>query len=209
VQAYAFAALRSWSDYYATKDEAYASALADRAFAMKRRFNETFVLRRGKSLAFALDGKGVPLTTPRSSMGHVLWATWRGADGVHESILDDQYIATITKRLMAPDLFVQRAGIRTLSSRSSRFDPVSYHNGSIWPHDTAIVAAGLENFGYIDDAAKVRSALRHAYMHFATPIELFGFKRSFKEYKHANGHGGACRTQAWSAAALLTTESAI
>jgi glycogen debranching enzyme len=208
VQAYAFAALRSWSDYYATRDMIYASTLAERAFSLKKEFNARFVRRTNKaiSLAFALDGNGRQLVTPRSSMGHVLWATWRGADGSHESILDAASIPTIAARLMKRDLFVPHAGIRTLSSRSSQFDPVSYHNGSIWPHDTAITAAGLENFGYTNDARSVRSALKHAYEHYKTPIELFGFTRGkFREYTHPGGTGGACRVQAWSAAALLSS----
>ncbi|MBV9159653.1 MAG: hypothetical protein JO019_03610 [Candidatus Kaiserbacteria bacterium] len=207
-QAYAFAALRAWSDYFAPRDHMLASTLAERAFAIKDVFNSRFVVKRGKgpSLAFAIDGEGKPLVSPRSSMGHVLWATWRGAGGKHESVLDEKYIPVIAERLMARDLFVPHAGIRTLSSRSSRFDPVSYHNGSIWPHDTAIVAAGLDNFGYAADGERLREALRRAYQHYATPIELFGFTRGrFREYKHENGSGGACRIQAWSAAALLST----
>ena len=69
-----------------------------------------------------------------------------------------------------------------------------------------MLAEGLDNFGYKEDAARVRAALRNAYEHFKTPIELFGYSRGFREYTPAQG-GGACRVQAWSAAALLSIVS--
>ncbi len=191
VQAYAWSALRRWGH-------------AAKAAALKQRFNDAFVLRgpRSASLAYAIDGAGHRLTAARSSMGHVLWASFEG-----ESILDREHIVHVRNRLLARDLFVPQAGIRTLSSRSSHFDPVSYHNGSIWPHDTAVAADGLESFGFVEDALRVRLALRNAYEHFKTPIELYGYERGFREYVPINGVGGACRVQAWSAAALLSVAS--
>ncbi|HWO07356.1 MAG TPA: hypothetical protein VNM40_02120 [Candidatus Paceibacterota bacterium] len=88
--------------------------------------------------------------------------------------------------------------------RSRRYDPHSYHNGSIWPHDTAIITAGLENFGFREEAKRVRRSLVFAYTYFRSPIELFVYTRGrFREYCGTNGQG-ACRTQAWSAASLLT-----
>ena len=208
VQAYAWVALKVWGAYFSglhgeDDQEAGARYLA-RADKLKARFNEAFVLRgpRSATLAYAIDGSGRALAAPRSSMGHVLWATYGG-----ESILYGRYVPLVRNRLMARDLFVPQAGIRTLSKSSKHYDPVSYHNGSIWPHDTAMLAEGLENFGFSADAERVRGALRQAYGHFKTPIELFGYKRGFREYAHANGSGGACRIQAWSAAALLSVAS--
>jgi glycogen debranching enzyme len=208
VQAYAWAALSAWADYFGALDNEDGRALVARygarAADLKKRFNDAFVLKgpRSTSLAFALDGQGVPLTAARSSAGHVLWAAYKG-----ESILDKRYVPQIRNRLMGRDMFVPQAGIRTLSSRSPHFDPVSYHNGSIWPHDTAMLAEGLENFGFTDDVRRVREALRRAYEHFKTPIELFGYQRGFREYVHTSGQGGACRIQAWSAAALLSVSA--
>jgi glycogen debranching enzyme len=186
-QAYAWSALMRWGE-------------RDKAAALKKKFNESFVLRGPKSLtlAFALDGKGRKLSAPRSSMGHVLWAAFEG-----ECILEQESIDALRARLLSRDLFVPQAGIRTLSSRSRHFDPMSYHNGSIWPHDTAMLAEGLENFCYYDDAKRVRAALLNAYAHFNTPIELFAYHRGLKEYAPKSGHR-ACRVQAWSAAALLS-----
>lgn len=212
VQAYAFAALRSWSTYYAPRHRVKAAQLRIHADALKRRFNESFVITRNyvPVLAFALDGRGRPLVSPRSSMGHCLWAVARHDDGTVESIVDEKHVPPVARRLMARDMFAPKAGIRTLSSRSRAFDPMSYHNGSIWPHDTAIVAAGLQNFGFIDEAKRVRNALQYAYRHFETPIELFAYANGrFREYKHPGGSGGACRVQAWSAAALLSTAESL
>ncbi|MDB5224509.1 MAG: Amylo-alpha6-glucosidase [Candidatus Adlerbacteria bacterium] len=200
-QAYAWVAMRAWSNFFANSDTALSYSLRAQAETLKEKFNAAFVLRRGgrATLAFAIDGRGRPLTSARSSMGHVLFAVWQEDGREPEAILNSEFIPDIASRLMQPDLFVPAAGIRTLSSRSRKFAPHSYHNGTIWPHDSAMVAHGLAMFGYTAEAARITHALLQAYAHFATPIELFVYKnRTFKEYV------GACRTQAWSAAALLT-----
>ncbi len=203
VQAYAYSALSVWSMYFAKVDPALSALLLEKAVNLKKLFNEKFVIRHGKrvTLAFALDGKGRRLTAARSSMGHVLFAAHQGPKGL-ECILDTQYIEPLRLRLLSRDLFVPSAGVRTLSSRSPHFDPISYHNGSIWPHDTAMLSQGLHNFGFTDDAKRVETALLKAYTHFKTPIELFGYSRGYRTYAHPNG-SGACQVQAWSAASLL------
>lgn len=209
VQACAWAALSAWADIFehdkSEDDRALSAALRERAARLKREFNGAYVMRGGGAvrLAFAIDGAGIRLGSPRSSMGHVLWAAYKG-----ESILAHEYIEPLRRRLLARDLFVPSAGVRTLGSRSRRYDPFSYHNGSIWPHDTAMLADGLENFGFTHDAARVRRALMRAYAHFKTPIELFAYDRGFKEYTHPHG-GGACRVQAWSAAGLVSIVSTL
>jgi glycogen debranching enzyme len=205
VQAYTYAALRDWAAYFENRDSELSETLTRRADTLKEIFNRKFVLR-GRTLAYAIDGAGKPLTAPRSSMGHALWAVhWCPCGcGKPDSILADEFIYPISRRLLATDLFVRRAGVRTLSSRSHKFDPRSYHNGSIWPHDTAMLAEGLANFGYFTEAAHMRRALLKAYAHFATPVELFTFfERRYQPYKGENGQE-ACRVQAWSAASLLT-----
>jgi len=203
VQAYAFASLLAWSDYFLKSDKTLAKDLHERAVALKAAFNKSYVFVHGKrvTLAFALDGANIPLKAARSSMGHVLFAAHKTKNGP-ECILESQYIERVRERLLARDLFVPSAGIRTLSSRSLHYDPLSYHNGSIWPHDTAMLAQGLRNFGYVEDAARVERALIKAYAHFNTPIELFGYSHGFKQYAHPNG-APACQVQAWSAASLV------
>jgi glycogen debranching enzyme len=205
-QAYAYAALRNWSVYFAKHEPEYAAALAMRANDLKTTFNRMFVRRtQGKvSLAFAIEGKGRPLTSARSSMAHCLFAAVRQEDGSMDSIVMEHYVPQLVERLLQPDLFVRRAGLRTLSSRSRHFDPGSYHNGSIWPHDTIIAAQGLEKFGYIQEAALLYNAITRAYLHFETPIELFKYAdRTMGPYMGPTGQS-ACKQQAWSAASLLS-----
>jgi glycogen debranching enzyme len=209
-QGYAYAALRSWAAYFDATDHSFSQTLSHRAGMLKDKFNEAFILHGRKdavTLAFAIDGKSRPLTSARSSMGHILWACPKeniSSVGEPDCILESQYIPAIATRLLQPDLYVRSAGIRTLSSRSKKFDPHSYHNGSIWPHDTTIVAQGLENFGFKEAAKQVRASILKAYAHFETPIELFVYAdRKFGQYMGPNGQG-ACQTQAWSAASLLT-----
>lgn len=208
VQAYTYAALRAWADFFLGDDAALSRRLSGRADILKKKFNASFVVegKRGKvSLAFAIDGSGRQLVSARSSMGHVLWAAWKTEPGaIPDSVLDEKYIPAIARRLLSPDLYIPRAGIRTLSVRSRAYDAESYHNGSIWPHDTAIVADGLENFGFREEAKRVRAALVSAYRHFNTPLELFVYAGGkFREYCGPSGQG-ACRKQAWSVASLLT-----
>jgi glycogen debranching enzyme len=207
VQAYTYYALRAWADFFAGDDGVLSERLSSRADDLKKRFNAAFVVqgRRGRlSLAFALDGEGRQLVSPRSSMGHCLWASWQPEQGaMPDSIVAADIIPDIARRLVAPDLYVPRAGIRTLSVRSRAYDPESYHNGSIWPHDTAIVADGLEKVGFREEARRVRASLMSAYRYFNTPVELFVYRRGkYREYCGPSGQG-ACRTQAWSVASLL------
>lgn len=204
VQAYTFLALKLWSQYYIAHDPDQALVLSGAAQALKDKFNEAFILKSKKhvSLAFALDGNGKPLSAPRSTMGHCLWASFKHPSGSIESILANELVPQVAERLLKPDLFVRSAGIRTLSSRSKHFRANSYHNGSIWPHDTSIAAEGLELFGFIKEALLVRKALYKAISHFGTPIELFVYKKGFAEYTTETG-GAACRKQAWSAAGML------
>ncbi len=206
VQAYTYTALKAWAEFFSTDYEARAEQYSIRAEQLKQNFNEKFVSTSEDGsivVAAGIDGNGKPLTSLRSSIGHCLWATW-SADGPDGSILKAEHIAPVANRLMQPDMFEPQAGIRTLSQESNQYDPTSYHNGSIWPHDNAIIAEGLENFGFHDHAAKVRTAIRAAISHFNTAIELFVFdKGQYSEYQSPTGHQG-CREQAWSAASLIS-----
>ncbi len=204
-QGYTYVALKAWANFFANDYEARAEQYDTRAAQLKEQFNKAFVhIEDGKFiLAAGIDGAGRPIKATRSSMGHVLWTTWQ-ADGVDGSILDKKYVATLAHRLMEPDLFTPHGGIRTLSKLSSHYDPDSYHNGSIWPHDNAIIAEGLENAGFPEYAAQIREAIAKAITHFNTPIELFIHDDvEYREYISPSGHHG-CREQAWSAVSLLS-----
>lgn len=200
VQAYAYRALVVWRELLKDTDPEFAERLIERARELKERFNEHFTLPDG-SLAFALDGQGRMLTSARSSMGHVLWAG-NQENGTFYSLLAPEDVGRVAKRLMQPDLFVPGAGVRTLSSDSRHFEANSYHNGSIWPHDTALIAIGLREAGFEEEASKVRAALLTAYEHFLVPLELFIFDEELGDYVSPTGQR-SCQTQAWSAAGLL------
>jgi glycogen debranching enzyme len=106
---------------------------------------------------------------------------------------------------MQPDMFDDRAGFRTLSTLSSRFTPVSYHNGSIWPHDSALVAEGFERFGFVREAQQARMALYRLFSVFQTPIEFVVIEDELVcRGRDRPGGQKACLEQAWSAAAMVT-----
>lgn len=205
VQGYAFSALHHWGTYFAETDPKLAETLKAKADRLQEEFNNRFIVPRGSAtrLAFALDGTGKQMRSSRSSMGHVLWSCWDDPIiNERRSVLQPEHIPGLVKRLMRKDIFVPKAGLRTLSTRSSGFEPNSYHNGSIWPHDTVMVALGFERFGYTEEAHRVYRALMRAYKRFVSPIELFTFQRTHRPYVGQNGQH-ACQMQAWSAAALL------
>lgn len=205
VQAYAYAALRAWGTHFALTDPTYGHTLLTRADDLKNCFNKKYVTEgsEGLEIAYAIDGKGAKLISARSSIGHCLWATWTDpATGVADGIISDAHLEGFAARLMQHDLFVPEAGIRTLSSDSSKYEPNSYHNGSIWPHDTAIASLGLRTHNHPQEADQVRDAILNAYQEFQTAVELFVYDDGLKEYLSDHGQR-ACQTQAWSAAALL------
>ena len=205
-QSYAFLAYKLWASFFMKERKEFAEKLLGKANELKQNFNTTFILEdeHGIKLATGIDGNGKLLTSTRSSMGHCLWASLEeGRDGMNESIVDEQYIPEIVQRLMKPDMFEYRAGIRTLSTFSSGYSSNSYHNGSIWPHDTSMIAEGFEIFGFLDQSLKVRVALLTALLHFNSPVELFVFADNvYSEYCSPSGQK-ACKNQAWSAATLL------
>lgn len=204
VQGYAYRALSVWHLLLRENEPDLAALLLERARILRERYYEHFVLPNGTP-AFALDGQSRMLTSARSSMGHLLWMGARD-EGSFYSILAPEDVGRVAERLMKPDLFVPGAGIRTLSSDSSRYEANSYHNGSIWPHDTALIALGMRDAGFELEAAEVREALLTAYSHFGIPVELFVYDKELKEYESASGQR-ACQTQAWSAAGLLAVLS--
>lgn len=206
VQAYAYMALRLWGRYFVLHDPHYALRLNNFAGHLKDRFNEKFILGKGEDLylAPAIDGSGAALDSVRSSMGHVLWASMRKAiDGVQDSILEAKYVKPIVGRLMAEDMFEPEAGVRTLSTKSKFYKANSYHNGSIWPHDNAIISLGLANFHYYKAASRVATGTLKAIRHFGTPIELFVYDDGYKDYIEGPD-SGACKYQAWAAAAIMS-----
>ena len=136
----------------------------------------------------ALDGRKHLVTSISSNPGHLLWC----------GLPDSRRAARVAARLIEPDL-LSGWGLRTLSARHQAYNPLSYQLGSVWPHDTALAAAGLWRYGYYDEASQLLQALLEAAVAFEEDRlpELFcGFDRSHGlpvPYEEANS------PQAWAA----------
>jgi len=174
-------------------DRALVRTWTERAARLKRDFNARFWLPERGYYALALDGEGRPVDARASNMGHCLWS----------GIVDHDKAALVARRLLAPDMF-SGWGVRTLSSEMARYNPVSYHNGSVWPHDNALIAAGLMRYGFVREAQAVAMALFDAAGHFDGRLpELFcGFPRA--EQARPVGYPNACSPQAWAAATPIS-----
>lgn len=191
VQGYCFAAFEAAAQLSAAwGDDAAARSWTDRAAELKRRFHEAFWLPELGFYAMALDRDKRPLDVVSSNIGHCLWT----------GIVDESVADQVVDRLTAPDMFTG-FGIRTLSSTAPRFNPASYHNGSVWPHDTTIAAAGMAAVGRRDAAALVTSGLLDALEAFGGRLpELFcGFARDDRPAPVP--YPTSCSPQAWAAAA--------
>jgi glycogen debranching enzyme len=190
VQGYVYAAYRARAALARDGGDAdVAQQWEGRATHLKAEFNARFWLPDRGYFAIALDRNKQPVDACASNMGQCLWS----------GIVDDAKAEIVADRLMAPDMF-SGWGIRTLSSEMAAFNPASYHNGSVWPHDNALIAAGLMNYGFVDHAQRVALALFDAAAHFDGRLpELFcGFSRG--EYSHPVPYPNACSPQAWAAA---------
>jgi glycogen debranching enzyme len=133
VQAYVYAAYlaRAWMAYDAG-DVPLGNELADRAAQLKKRFNEQFWIPERGYYAVALDGRKRQVDACASNMGHCLLL----------GLVDEDKAPQLAERLMSPEMF-SGWGVRTLATDMGAYNPASYHNGSVWPHDNAIIVAGL------------------------------------------------------------------
>jgi glycogen debranching enzyme len=194
VQAYAYAARRGLAELARSlgKEEA-ARGHDEAASALQTRFEEAFWCEELGSYALALDGDKKPCKVRSSNAGHALFA----------GIASERSAGILAHTLLSPELF-SGWGIRTLSMRAPRFNPVSYHNGSVWPHDNALVAAGFSRYGASAAALQVLSGMFEASccVELARLPELFcGFERFVG--RSPTLYPVACAPQAWSAAASL------
>jgi glycogen debranching enzyme len=128
-----------------------AKELQESAERLKAHFNDAFWMPDEDYFAIALDGKKKRVDSVSSNPGHCLWT----------GIVNDERALKVIRRLLAPDMF-SGWGIRTLSSEAARYNPLSYHNGSIWPHDNSIIAAGIRRYGLYRDASRVAQAIFEA-----------------------------------------------
>jgi glycogen debranching enzyme len=189
VQAYVYDAYmaRAWIAYDAG-DTTLAAELADRAAELKVRFNEEFWMPDRGYYAVALDGRKRQVDACASNMGHCLWV----------GIVDEDKAPLVAERLMSPEMF-SGWGVRTLASDMGAYNPASYHNGSVWPHDNAVIAAGLMRYGFVEEAQRIATALLEAadYSEGRLPELFCGFSR--EKYGEPVPYPTACSPQAWAA----------
>lgn len=191
VQGYAYAAFRARAQLAARAgDRAAAARWGARAADLKKAFNERFWLPDRGWYALALDRDKRPVDACASNTAHCLWS----------GIVDDDKAPLVAERLLSPAMFTGW-GVRTLAADMGAYDPVSYHNGSVWPHDNALLVAGLVRYGLVPEAQRVATALLEAAEVFGGRLpELFcGFDRG--EYPEPVPYPTSCSPQAWASAA--------
>jgi glycogen debranching enzyme len=167
--------------------------LRRKADALYARFNEQFWNEDEGFYALALDGDKRPVMSVASNPGHCLWS----------GIVPRERAERVIDRLMRPDLW-SGWGIRTLSAHHPAFNPFSYQNGSVWPHDNSIITMGMKRYGFSQEAAKVCRAICDAASYFMSgrPPELFaGVSRD--QVAFPLRYLGSNVPQAWATGSIL------
>ena len=193
VQGYAFAAWTGAARLAAMRgDHAAADRWSQRADRVQTRFEEAFWCEDLGTYALALDGGKRPCRVRTSNPGHCLFT----------GIVRPDRAGRLAATLMSDASFAGW-GVRTVAAGEARYNPMSYHNGSIWPHDNAIVAAGLARYGFTGATTRVMSAmfdLSQAVDSHRLPELLCGFHRRGGEFP--TQYPVACAPQAWAAGAV-------
>jgi glycogen debranching enzyme len=194
VQAYVVAAKRAAAEIaIALGDTSLAEELAGQADRLQTKLEARFWSDLLGTYALALDGDKRPCAVRTSNVGHVLYC---GA-------ASPQNATRVGHDLMSQDLF-SGWGVRTVATDASLYNPMSYHNGTVWPHDCSIVAAGLARYGMSEAAARIFTGLFEAacrFPHFRLPELFCGFPRHAGEGPVA--YPSACTPQAWASGAVF------
>jgi glycogen debranching enzyme len=194
VQGYVYAAWLAVADIAeALRKSDRAASLRDKASALRGRFDEAFFDEELGSYVIALDGDKKPCRVRASNAGHALFT----------GIALPERAETVVRTLMNGHSF-SGWGIRTLATGEPRYNPMSYHDGSVWPHDNALIAAGFARYGFRKEAARVFEGLFSA----ATAIDVKRLPELFCGFPKQKGRGPvfypvACSPQAWAAVAPL------
>ena len=194
VQAYAYEAAVRGAALLAAYSQEPVPGLLDWARDLRARFPGDFWVGTPEEghLAIAVDGRGVPADSVTSNMGHVLGT----------GILDDARAGRVAALLAGPDLD-SGFGLRTLSTGSPRFSRLSYHGGTVWPHDTAIAVRGLAAEGHPEEAGRLAAGIFRAAEAFGHRLPELHGGDSAADVTRPVAYPAACRPQAWSAAAPL------
>jgi glycogen debranching enzyme len=171
----------------AWNDPVYADVLEREAADLKRRFNQDFWVEDGEFFAIALDADGRQVDSLTSNNGHLLWS----------GIVDDEKAEILVRHLLGERLF-SGWGIRTMAVGESRYNPIGYHVGTVWPFDNSFIAWGLRRYGFKDEAAVVAAAILEAAEFFdgRLPEAFGGYPRAMTKYPVQ--YPTACSPQAWS-----------
>ena len=195
IQGYAYQArlraARLAREYWA--DAALAERLEADAAALKERFNRDFWNEERGTFLLALAGPGKDrVDSVTSNPGQCLWT----------GIVEEEKAARVVERLLRPDLF-SGWGIRSMSTEDEGYSPLRYHTGTVWPHDTALIAEGMRRYGFRDEAAKVASTVLDSAAAFEHQLpEVFaGFPRD--EARVPVRYPAALTPQSWAAGAPL------
>lgn len=175
-------------------DAARSAKLRDQAAQLKDQFVKTFWCEELGSYAIAVDGRKHLCKTPSSNAGHCLWT----------GIATPEHAAQIAERLLSPAYF-SGWGVRTIAEGVPRYNPMSYHNGSVWPHDNALIAAGLSRYGHTDKAMTLLAGMYDASLYFdqhRLPELFCGFPR--RPVEGPTLYPVACSPQAWASAAVFS-----
>jgi len=194
VQGYVYAAKLAAAKMCRTLgDDARADELEQGASDLQRKFEDAFWCRDLSTYAIALDGRKRPCRVRTSNAGHTLFS---GIAGIEKARL-------VAHTLLGHDFFTGW-GVRTVGSQECRYNPLSYHNGSIWPHDNAIIASGLARYGFRDLAGQILLGL----LDVSAAVELQRLPELFCGLDRRTGEGPtlypvACSPQAWAAASVF------
>jgi glycogen debranching enzyme len=200
VQGYTFAALTGMAALArALGKTELAQGWQHHANTLRERFDTAFYCDDISMYALALDGEKKPCRVRSSNAGHCLYTR----------IALPERAASLNRELLSPEMF-SGWGVRTLATTERRYNPMSYHNGSIWPHDNAIVAAGLADYGFKASAARILEGM------FATTqfMNLHRLPELFCGFSREPGQGPtlypvACSPQAWASGAVFMLVGAL
>ncbi|MFW7381107.1 MAG: glycogen debranching N-terminal domain-containing protein [Oligoflexus sp.] len=173
--------------------ESEAEKLKTAAYELKVKFNRDFWDEERKTYVLALDGDKQPCRVRSSNVGHCLFS----------GIVDRKRAKDVIQGLLAPHMY-SGWGIRTLSEYETLYNPMSYHNGSVWPHDNSVCAMGMGRYGYRAEALTLMQAMFEASMFYDLPRlpELFcGFHRRAGE--GPTDYPVACSPQAWAVGSVF------
>lgn len=193
IQGYAYEARRGMAMLYrAAGDGARADQLEAEARDLKDRFNRDFWLSDRQHYALALQEGHRPVAVLASNPGQALWT----------GIIDADKAQRTADLMMTDDMFTGW-GVRTLSAAEKRFNPIGYHLGTVWPHDNALIAAGLRRYGLDEPALRIFNGILGAASHFKNyrlPEVFAGFRKD--EYHTPVHYPSACHPQAWAAGSV-------